>query len=55
MDLMAMVKGAVTKQVMGKIGGLLGTDETKTNSAFEAAAGSILGSWWCSEQRWSCR
>ena len=43
MDLMDMVKGAVTKQVMGKIGGLLGTDEAKTNSAFEHAAGSILG------------
>ena len=43
MDLMDMVKGAVTKQVMGKIGGLLGTDEAKTNSAFETAAGSILG------------
>ena len=40
---MDMVKGAVTKQVMGKIGGLLGTDEAKTNSAFETAAGSILG------------
>ena len=43
MDLMDMVKGAVTKQVMGKIGGLLGADEAKTNSAFETAAGSILG------------
>ena len=41
--LMDMVKQAVTKQVMGKIGGLLGTDEAKTNSAFETAAGSILG------------
>ncbi len=44
MDLMDMVKGAVTKQVMGKIGGLIGsTDEAKTSSAFETAAGSILG------------
>lgn len=43
MDLMDMVKGAVTKQVMGKLGGMLGTDEKKTSSAFETAAGSILG------------
>jgi hypothetical protein len=43
MDLMDMVKGAVSKQVMGQIGGILGTDEKKTSSVFENAAGSILG------------
>ena len=43
MDLMDMVKGAVSKQIMGKIGGMLGTDEKKTSSVFETAAGSILG------------
>ncbi len=42
-DLMEMVKGAVSKQIMGQIGGLLGTDESKTSSAFETIAGSILG------------
>jgi hypothetical protein len=43
MDLMDMVKGAVSKQIMGQIGGMLGTDEKKTSSVFETAAGSILG------------
>ena len=42
-DIMDMVKGAVSKQIMGKLGGLLGTDESKTSSAFEKAAGAILG------------
>ena len=42
-NLMDMVKGAVSQQMMGKLGGLLGTDEKKTSSAFETAAGSILG------------
>ena len=42
-DLMEMVKGAVSKQIMGQIGGMLGTDESKTSSAFETIAGSILG------------
>lgn len=42
-DLMEMVKGAVSKQILGQIGGLLGTDESKTSSAFETIAGSILG------------
>lgn len=43
MDLMDMVKGAVSKQLMGQLGGMLGTDEKKTSSVFETAAGSILG------------
>ncbi|MFK7770275.1 MAG: DUF937 domain-containing protein [Mariniblastus sp.] len=43
MSLMDMVKGAISKQVMGQIGGMLGTDEKKTSSVFENAAGSILG------------
>ncbi len=43
MDLMDMVKGAVSKQIMGQIGGILGTDEKKTKSVFETASGSILG------------
>lgn len=42
-DIMDMVKGAVTKSIMGKIGGLLGTDESKTSSIFGTAAGAILG------------
>jgi hypothetical protein len=40
---MDLVKGAVSDQVMGQIGGLLGTDAKKTPSLFETAAGSILG------------
>ena len=40
---MDMVKGAVSDQIMGQIGGLLGTDAKKTPSLFETAAGSILG------------
>lgn len=40
---MDMIKGAVSKQVMGQIGGMLGTDEKKTASVFDNAAGSILG------------
>ena len=42
-NIMDMVKGAVSDQVMGQIGGLLGTDAKKTPSLFETAAGSILG------------
>lgn len=43
-NLMDMVKGAVSDQVMQKIGGLLGQNDTKkTQSLFETAAGSILG------------
>jgi len=42
-NIMDLVKGAVSDQVMGQIGGLLGTDAKKTPSLFENAAGSILG------------
>ena len=42
-DLMGMLKDAVSKQVMNKIGGLVGLDGPSTNKAFEGAAGSILG------------
>ena len=43
-DLMELVKGAVTDQVMGKIGGMLGqNDRQKTSSVFESATASILG------------
>ena len=43
LNIMEMVKQAATKQIMGKLGGLLGTDEKKTSSVFESAAGAILG------------
>lgn len=42
-DLMEMVKGAVSRDVMGKLGGLLGQSPEKASSAFDLAAGSILG------------
>ena len=42
-NIMDLVKGAVSDQVMGQIGGLLGTDSAKTPSIFQTAAGSILG------------
>ena len=42
-NIMDMVKGAVSDQVMGQLGGLLGTDSKKTPSLFQTAAGSILG------------
>ena len=42
-NIMELVKGAVSDQVMSQIGGLLGTDAKKTPSLFETAAGSILG------------
>ena len=42
-NIMDLVKGAVSDQIMGQIGGLLGTDAKKTPSLFETAAGSILG------------
>ena len=42
-DLMGMLKDAVSKQVMNKIGGMIGLDGPSTNKAFEGAAGSILG------------
>jgi hypothetical protein len=40
---MSMVKDAVSQQVMNKIGSMIGLDQSKTSSAFETAAGSILG------------
>ena len=41
---MDLVKGAVTNQVMGQLGGLLGqNDQQKTSSVFESATASILG------------
>ena len=42
-NIMGMVKDAVSQQVMNKIGGMIGLDQSKTSSAFETAAGSILG------------
>lgn len=42
-NIMSMVKDAVSQQVMNKIGGMIGLDQSKTSSAFEMAAGSILG------------
>ena len=42
-DLMELIKGAVSQQVMGKLGGALGMEPKKASSAFELAAGAILG------------
>ena len=43
-NILEMVKGAVSDQVMGQIGGLLGqNDVKKTSSMFETATQSILG------------
>ena len=42
-NILGMVKDAVSQQVMNKIGGMIGLDQSKTSSAFETAAGSILG------------
>ncbi len=43
-DLMEMVKGAVSRSVMEKLGGMMGTaSPEKTSSVLEAAAGTILG------------
>ena len=44
MNIMDMVKGAVSDQIMGQIGGMLGIpDQKKTSSIFDTAIGSILG------------
>ncbi|MEL7500293.1 MAG: DUF937 domain-containing protein [Planctomycetota bacterium] len=43
MNLMDLVKGAVGKQIMGQLGGMLGVDEEKASSAFDIGASSILG------------
>ena len=42
-DLMEMIKGAVSQQVMGKLGGALGMEPKKASSAFDIAAGAVLG------------
>ena len=42
-NIMSMVKDAVSQQVMNKIGSMVGLDQSKSSSAFETAAGSILG------------
>ena len=43
-NLLDMVKGAVSKQVMGQIGGVLGqSDQNKTSGMFDTATQSILG------------
>ena len=42
-NIMSMVKDAVSQQVMNKIGSMVGLDQAKSSSAFETAAGSILG------------
>ena len=42
-NIMSMVKDAVSQQVMNKIGSMVGLDQSKSASAFETAAGSILG------------
>ena len=44
MNIMNMVKGAVSDQIMGQIGGMVGIpDQKKTSSVFNTAIGSILG------------
>ena len=42
-DLMGMLKNAVGKQAMDKIGGMVGLDHTATKRAFDGASGAILG------------
>ena len=43
-NIMDLVKGAVSDQVMGQLSGLLGqNDRQKTSSAFESATASVLG------------
>ncbi len=43
-NIMDLVKGAVPKEMMGQLGGMLGqSDPKKTASIFETAAGSVLG------------
>ncbi len=42
-NIMSMVKDAVSQQIMNKIGSMVGLDQSKASSAFETAAGSILG------------
>lgn len=43
-NIMDMIKGAVSDQVMGQLGGLIGqSDQKRTKSIFETVAGSVLG------------
>lgn len=42
-DLMDMIKGAVTREVMGKLGGFLGQSPEKASSTFDTATAAILG------------
>ena len=42
-DLMGMLKDAVGNQVMKKIGGMVGLDQSTTNKAFDGVSGTILG------------
>jgi len=42
-DLMGLIKGAVGKEVLGSLSGVLGTDEQTTSRAFEGALPAILG------------
>ena len=42
-DLMGMLKDAVGNQVMKKIGGMVGLDQSATNKAFDGVSGTILG------------
>lgn len=42
-NLIGLVKDAVSQQVMNKIGGMVGLEPAKTSSVFDTAVGSILG------------
>lgn len=42
-DLMEMVKGAVSRSIMEKMGGMAGTSPAQSSGVFEALAGSVLG------------
>lgn len=42
-DLMQMIKGAATQQIMNKLGGALGMEPKKASSAFETGAAALLG------------
>lgn len=42
-DLMGLIRGAVGKEVLGPLSGVLGTDEETTSRAFEGALPAILG------------
>jgi hypothetical protein len=42
-DLMGLLKDAISRQAMSKIGGMIGLDGPATDKAFDGAAGTILG------------